>query len=124
MSCPSDLKYSKDHEWARVDGNICTIGITDHAQCELGDIVYVDIDESLTEVTVGANFGTIEAVKAVSDLLSPVTGKVVEINNGLNADPAVVNSDPYGAGWMIKVEMSNPSEIDNLMSADDYMNFI
>ena len=124
MSYPNDLKYTKDHEWVKVDNNIATIGVTYFAQSELGDIAYVDIDEDLKEVKVEECFGTIEAVKAVSDLNSPVTGNVVEINLALNDDPAVVNTDPYGDGWMLKVELVNPTELDNLLSADEYTDFI
>jgi glycine cleavage system H protein len=124
MSYPGNLKYTEDHEWVKVEGNFGFIGITDHAQSELGDIAYVDIAEDLKEVKAGECFGTIEAVKAVADLNSPVTGKVVEINTALNDDPAVVNTDPYEKGWMIKIELSNPSELDSLMSAAAYMDFI
>ncbi|MPN08685.1 Glycine cleavage system H protein [bioreactor metagenome] len=124
MTFPENLKYSKDHEWIRVEGNIGFIGVTDHAQSELGDIAYVDIAEDTTTTTSGESFGTIEAVKAVSDLIAPVSGKVIEINTSLNDDPSVVNSDPYNAGWMIKVELSNPAELDNLMDAAAYQSFI
>jgi len=125
MNFPENLKYSKDHEWVKIiDGNTCLIGITDHAQSELGDIAYVDIAESTTSTVCGESFGTIEAVKAVSDLVSPVTGKILEINNALNDDPSVVNTDPYGAGWMVKIELSNPSELDSLLDAAAYQAFI
>lgn len=120
MNFPAELKYTQDHEWVKVEGNIATIGITDHAQGELGDVVYVDIADDLSEVTAGQSFGTIEAVKTVADLFAPVTGKVVEINRSINDNPEVVNKDPYGEGWMIKVEMSNPSELDNLMDVEAY----
>ena len=120
MNFPENLKYSDDHEWVKVNGNIATIGISDHAQSELGDVVYVDIDEELAEVKVGEEFGTIEAVKTVADLQSPVSGKVVEIHTDINDKPEIVNSDPYNEGWMIKVELSNPSELDSLMDVNAY----
>ena len=124
MSYPDNLKYNKDHEWVKVDENKCFIGITNHAQAELGDIAYVNIAEDLKLVNIGECFGTIEAVKTVADLISPVTGKVIEINTSLNDDPSVVNTDPYGSGWMIKVELCNSDELNNLMTADEYMDFI
>ena len=120
MNYPENLKYSNDHEWIRVEGNIAYIGITDHAQSELGDIAYVDIAEDTTELVAGETFGTIEAVKAVSDLLAPASGKVLEINTALNDSPEVVNNDPYNGGWMVKIELSNPSELDSLMDAAAY----
>jgi len=120
MNFPANLKYSKDHEWIRIEGSTGFIGITEHAQSELGDIAYVDISENTTEVKFGEIFGTIEAVKAVSDLISPATGKVLEINTALNDDPSVVNSDPYGNGWMIKIEITNPTELEQLMDAAAY----
>ena len=124
MNFPEDLKYTNDHEWIKVDGNIGIIGVTDHAQGELGDVVYVDIDESMTEVNAGDTFGTIEAVKTVADLLAPVGGKVNEINTAINDNPEVVNNDPYGEGWMIKIEISNPSELDSLMDVNAYKELI
>jgi len=121
MNFPENLKYSADHEWVSVEGNIATIGVTDHAQSELGDIAYVDIAVELnSNISAGESFGTIEAVKAVSDLMLPVSGKLIEINESLNDNPAAVNSDPYGQAWMIKIEMSNPSELDSLMDASGY----
>lgn len=120
MNFPVDLKYTDDHEWIRVDGNIGTVGVTDHAQSELGDVVFVDIDENTTQVSAGEAFGTIEAVKTVADLLAPVSGKLVEINKAINLSPEVVNHDPYGEGWMVKIEMSNPSELDKLMDVNAY----
>ena len=120
MEFPNDLKYTNDHEWIRVEGNIGTIGITAHAAGELGDVVYIDIADDLSEITSGENFGTIEAVKTVADLLAPVTGKITAINTGLNDAPEIVNNDPYGEGWMVKVELSNPAEIDALMDAEAY----
>ena len=120
MNIPANLKYSADHEWVRVEGNIAVIGITDFAQSELGDIVFVDIQTEGEELNAGDTFGAIEAVKTVADALMPVSGKVIEVNADLEGAPESVNSDPYGAGWMIKVEMSNPSEVDNLMDAAAY----
>lgn len=124
MNFPENLKYSDDHEWLLVEGNIGTIGITEYAQSELGDIVFVDIDPDLSEVKVGETLGTIEAVKTVSDLLAPCSGKVIEINTALTDAPEDVNTDPYGKGWMIKVEMSDPSEIEKLMGAEVYKKLI
>lgn len=120
MNTPTNLKYSKDHEWVKVDGNIATIGITDFAQSQLGDIVFVDIQTEGEELEAGEVFGAIEAVKTVADGLMPVSGKVIEVNAELEGAPESVNSDPYGAGWMIKVEMSNPAEYDELLDAAAY----
>lgn len=120
MNFPADLKYTTDHEWIRVEGNIGTIGVTDHAQGELGDVVYLDISDSLSSVTAGESFGTIEAVKTVADLFAPISGKVVEVNKGLNNAPEQVNKDCYGEGWIVKIDMSNPSELDNLLTVDAY----
>ena len=120
MNVPGNLKYTKDHEWISVDGDIATIGITDFAQSELGDIVFVEIetlDETLEQEEI---FGSIEAVKTVSDLFMPVSGEIIELNNEIESSPETVNSDPYGKGWMIKVKMSNPSEVDGLLDADAY----
>ena len=120
MEFPENLKYSEDHEWVKVEGNIAYIGITDFAQSELGDIVYVDVDPELSEVTANEVFGTVEAVKTVSDLLSPVSGKVLEAYPELDEVPQVNNEDPYGKGWIIKVELSDPAELESLMNADEY----
>lgn len=120
MNIPANLKYSSDHEWVRVEGNIAVIGITDFAQSELGDIVFVDIQTEGEELNAGETFGAIEAVKTVADALMPVSGKVIEVNPDLEGAPETVNSDPYGAGWMIKVEMSNPAEVDALLDAAAY----
>ena len=120
MNFPTNLKYSKDHEWVKVDGNIATIGISDFAQDQLGDIVFVDIQTEGEELAAGEVFGAIEAVKTVADALMPVSGKVIEVNADLEGAPESVNSDPYGAGWMIKVEMSDPAELDNLLDAAGY----
>ena len=124
MNFPENLKYTADHEWVKVDGNIATIGITDHAQGELGDVVYVDIDEDIADVSKGDTIGTIEAVKTVSDMFAPVSGKVVEINPELNDTPEIVNSDPYGKGWFVKIEMSDTSELDALLDVNAYKELI
>ena len=120
MNIPSDLKYTKDHEWIRLEGDVATVGITDFAQGELGDIVYVEVetlDETLEAEEV---FGTVEAVKTVSDLFLPVAGEIVAFNESLEDEPEKVNTDPYGDGWMIKVKVSDVSSLDSLLSADDY----
>jgi glycine cleavage system H protein len=120
MNFPENLKYTKDHEWISVEGDVATVGITDFAQSELGDIVFVDIStqgESLGQHDV---FGTVEAVKTVSDLYMPISGEILEVNSGLDSTPENVNSDAYGSGWMVKVKLSNASELDGLMSATDY----
>jgi glycine cleavage system H protein len=124
MNIPANLKYTKDHEWVSVEGDIATIGITDFAQSELGDIVYVEIEtvgETLDQEEV---FGSVEAVKTVSDLFMPVSGEIVEFNEGLESNPEAVNKDPYGDGWMIKVKVSNPSELDALLDAAGYQALI
>lgn len=120
MNVPENLKYSKDHEWIKVEGNVGIIGVTDFAQGELGDIVYIDIAPDIAEMTIGESFGTIEAVKTVSDMYAPVTGKVVELNTKLNDEPQLVNTDPYGAGWIIKVELAELSQLNNLLDAAAY----
>jgi glycine cleavage system H protein len=120
MNFPSELKYTSDHEWVRLEGNVAVIGVTDHAQGQLGDVVYLDINADQGDVAQGASVGTIEAVKTVADLFSPVSGKLVEVNEKLNANPELVNSDPYGEGWMVKIELSNPSELDALMDSEAY----
>ncbi|MFC4097621.1 glycine cleavage system protein GcvH [Euzebyella saccharophila] len=120
MNIPEELKYTKDHEWVKIDGDVATVGITDFAQGELGDIVYVEVetmDESLEKEEV---FGTVEAVKTVSDLFLPLSGEIIEFNESLEDAPENVNSDPYGEGWMIKIKLSDASEIEGLMSAEDY----
>lgn len=124
MNFPDNLKYTKDHEWIRVEGNIAVIGISDFAQSELGDVVYVEIEtvgETLQRESV---FGTVEAVKTVSDLFMPVSGKIISLNDKITSKPESLNSDPYGDGWMIKVEMSNPSEVNELLSATDYRQLV
>ncbi len=120
MNFPENLKYTKDHEWVRVEGTIATIGITDFAQGELGDIVYVEIETEGEELAHEEIFGTVEAVKTVSDLFMPVSGKVLEVNPALLSNPEAVNKDPYGNGWMIKVEMKDASELNSLLSVSDY----
>jgi glycine cleavage system H protein len=124
MSIPEGLKYTKDHEWIKVDGNIATVGITDFAQGELGDIVYVDISSVGNQVGQHEVFGTVEAVKTVSDLFMPISGKVVEFNKALDTAPEKVNGDPYGDGWMVKVELSNASEVASLLTAAQYKELI
>ncbi len=120
MNFPAELKYTKDHEWVRVEGNVATIGITDFAQKELGDIVYVDITTIGETVAKAELFGTVEAVKTVSDLFMPISGKVLEMNKDIDASPESVNTDPYGKGWMIKVSIDNTAELADLLSADAY----
>ena len=121
MNFPSDLKYTKDHEWLKLaDDNTAIIGITDFAQSELGDIVYIDINAVEKDLTAEEVFGTIEAVKTVSDLFMPVTGKIIEVNVALSKNPELVNNDPYGEGWMVKIQIANPSETDSLASAEAY----
>ncbi|MCC6514810.1 MAG: glycine cleavage system protein GcvH [Chitinophagales bacterium] len=120
MNIPAELKYSKEHEWLKVDGDTATIGITAFAQGELGDIIYVDIDCVGDNVEKNAIFGTVEAVKTVSDLYMPVSGEVLEFNEALKDKPDLVNSSPYGDGWMIKIRISNPAEIDELLDAAGY----
>ncbi len=120
MNVPAELKYTKDHEWVKVDGNIATVGITEFAQSELGDIVFVEIETEGEELDKEEVFGTVEAVKTVSDLFMPVSGTVTEVNPAIQDSPEVINTDAYGEGWMIKIEMKDPSELDELLSADDY----
>ncbi len=124
MNFPSNLKYTKEHEWILVEGNMATIGITEFAQSELGDIVYVEVDTVGEEISRDEVFGTVEAVKTTSDLFMPVTGKILEFNPALDEkdgnDPTLINSDPYGKGWIVKAEISNPGELDNLLDAASY----
>lgn len=124
MSIPQDLKYSKDHEWVKVEGDIATIGITDFAQSELGDIVYVDVDSEGDDLQAEEVFGSIEAVKTVSDLFMPLSGEVIEINPILESEPEKINSDPYGDGWIIKVKVSDTTELDNLLDAKSYQELV
>ncbi|MEI8052523.1 MAG: glycine cleavage system protein GcvH [Bacteroidota bacterium] len=120
MNYPSHLKYTKDHEWILVEGNIAIVGITDFAQRELGDIVFIDVNTKGKALASEEVFGTVEAVKTVSDLFIPVAGTIIEINSALEGSPELVNSDPYGEGWMIKMTMNNPSDADHLMTAEAY----
>jgi glycine cleavage system H protein len=124
MNIPAGLKYTKDHEWVKIDGDIATIGITDFAQSELGDIVYVEVETLDETLEAEEIFGTVEAVKTVSDLFLPLAGEIIEFNETLEDEPEKVNSDPYGEGWMIKVKCSDLSQMDALLSADDYKNLI
>lgn len=125
MNFPAALKYTKEHEWVKTDGNVCTIGITDYAQGELGDIIYLDItSETGSEVNQGDVLGSIEAVKTVSEVYSPVPGKVIEINSGINDNPSIVNTEPYEGGWIIKIELSDKSSLDALMDSESYKTLI
>jgi len=124
MNTPTELKYTKDHEWVRVEGDEAVIGITDHAQSELGDIVFVDINTEGEDVEQEAVFGSIEAVKTVSDLFMPLTGKVLEVNPALADDPAVVNKDPYGAGWLVRIKIGDKEEVEGLLTAAQYQESI
>ena len=124
MNIPTNLKYTKDHEWVSVDGDIATIGITDFAQGELGDIVYVEVETVDETIDAEEVFGSVEAVKTVSDLFMPLTGEIIEFNEDLDANPELVNSNPYDTGWMIKVKISDTSELDSLLSAEQYQDLI
>ena len=124
MNIPSELKYTKDHEWIKIDDDIATIGITDFAQSELGDIVYVDVDTLDETIEKDEVFGSVEAVKTVSDLFMPLTGEVIEFNENLEDSPESINQDPYGNGWMIKINMSDTSQIDSLLDADAYKELV
>ena len=120
MNIPEDLKYTKDHEWVKIDGEIVTVGITDFAQGELGDIVYVEVETLDETLEADAVFGTVEAVKTVSDLFLPVEGEIIEFNESLEEEPEKVNDDPYGDGWMIKIKVADTADLETLLSADDY----
>ena len=124
MSIPNELKYTKEHEWVVIDNNIATIGITDHAQGQLGDIVFVELPELESSISQDDTFGVVEAVKTVADLFAPVSGKIVEVNNELEESPDLINSDPYGSGWIIKVSVDSLNEYNNLLSNEDYKDFI
>jgi len=124
MNIPAELKYTKDHEWLRIEGNIVTVGITQFAQSELGDIVYVDVDTVDDTIEKDEVFGSVEAVKTVSDLFMPITGEVIAFNEALEDEPEKVNSDPYGEGWMIKISISDLSQIDELLSPEDYKELV
>ena len=124
MNIPSDLKYTKDHEWLKVEGNIATVGITAFAQGELGDIVYVEVETEGEELDQEEVFGSIDAVKTVSDLFMPVSGEITSFNDALEQDPETVNSDPYGDGWLVKIEMSDSSQVEGLLNADQYQELV
>ena len=124
MNFPDNLRYTKEHEWIKLEGDVATIGITDFAQKELGDIVYVEIETVGQELNAGDVFGTVEAVKTVSDLYLPVNGTITEVNPNLNNQPELVNTDPYGEGWMIKMKVANPSEVESLMDTAAYQNLV
>lgn len=124
MNIPSNLKYTKDHEWVLIDGDVATVGITDFAQKELGDIVYVEVETLDQTLDKDEVFGTVEAVKTVSDLFLPLSGEIIEFNDELESNPEDVNSDPYGKGWMVKIKISNSAEIEELLSSDDYRQLI
>ena len=124
MNIPAELKYTKEHEWIKIDGDTAVVGITDYAQGELGDIVFVEMPQVDKEVKAMEPFGTIEAVKAVSDLYSPISGKITQINDSLENEPMSINRDPYGDGWMIKIQVSDKAELDKLLSSDDYEKLI
>ena len=124
MNYPADFRYTKEHEWVHVQGNIATVGITDHAQHELGDIVYVDLPKAGANAEAGKTFGSVESVKAVSDIYAPVSGEIVEINEGLATAPETLNSDPHGAAWLIKVRVTNQEEIKHLMNSADYQKYV
>lgn len=124
MSVPAELKYTKDHEWVKIEGNVATVGITAFAQGELGDIVYVEIETEGENLAKEEIFGSVEAVKTVSDLFMPISGKIIEFNTQLEADPELVNKEPYGNGWMIKIEIENPAELEELLDAAGYQDLI
>ena len=124
MKIPAELKYTQDHEWVRVEGDVAFVGVTDFAQGELGDVVFVEIETEGEELDKGELFGTVEAVKTVSDLFMPVCGEVTEVNEALADEPELVNKDPYGAGWMIKIKLSDSSDLNNMLSAEEYQKMI
>ncbi|HJM43562.1 MAG: glycine cleavage system protein GcvH [Nitrospinota bacterium] len=124
MECPGELQYTKEHEWVLIEGDNARVGITDYAQSQLGDVVYVELPEAGSQVETGNTFGVVESVKAVSDLFVPVSGTVKEINNSLEETPEIINTDPYVNGWMIVIEMSDKSELDELLSAEDYQTYV
>ncbi len=124
MNFPKDLKYTKEHEWVKVNGKEATVGVTDHAQHELGDVVFVEVPEEGGEFSQGEGFAVIESVKAVSDVYAPVSGKVIRVNEALADNPELINTDPYGQAWIAVFEISNPREIDDLMTADEYKKFL
>ena len=124
MSFPTNLKYTKDHEWAKVEGSSITVGITDHAQSALGDVVFVELPKVGRELKVGETFGVVESIKAVSDLYSPVSGKVTSVNEALLGEPSTLNRDPHEGGWLVKIELTDPSSLSALMESDQYTSFV
>ncbi len=124
MSVPDNLQYTSEHEWISVEGDLAKVGITDHAQCELGDVVYVELPAAGTSLKAQASFGTVESVKALSDLYSPVTGEVTRVNDALESAPELVNDDAYGKGWMIQIRIEDPAELEGLMSAETYLEYL
>lgn len=124
MNFPEELRYTKDHEWIRLEGDTATVGITDYAQRELGDIVYVDVEKDGEEVDADDTFGSVEAVKTVSDLFMPVSGEIIEINEALEDEPELVNSDPYGKGWIIKIKVADAADVEKLLSSEEYQGVI
>lgn len=124
MSYPSDYRYTQEHEWVRLEGNLATVGITDYAQHELGDVVYVDLPKVGAKLNAGESFGTVESVKAVSDIYAPVSGEVAEVNSGLSETPETINKDPHGKAWLIKLKLANSSEVSKLMGAAAYEAFL
>jgi len=124
MSYPSDYRYTQEHEWVRLEGNVATVGITDYAQHELGDVVYVDLPKVGAKLNAGESFGTVESVKAVSDIYAPVSGEVAEVNSGLSETPETINKDPHGKAWLIKLKLANSSEVSKLMDATAYEAFL
>jgi glycine cleavage system H protein len=124
MSYPSNYRYTKEHEWVRFEGDLATVGITDYAQHELGDVVYVELPKPGTKLNAGESLGTVESVKAISDIYAPVSGEVAEVNSGLTETPETINKDPHGKGWLIKLRLANPAELSKLMNAASYEAFI
>ena len=124
MKFPAELKYTKEHEWTRTEGKVVTIGVTDHAQSALGDVVFVDLPKVGRELKAGETFGVVESIKAVSDLYSPIAGKVIEVNSALADEPSQVNRDPYGSAWMIKIEVADPAALGTLMDAGAYQKYV
>ncbi|MFM1912860.1 MAG: hypothetical protein RIR51_698 [Bacteroidota bacterium] len=124
MSFPKDLKYSEEHEWIRVEGDTGVVGISDHAQSQLGDIIFVDVNTLGEEISQNEVFGSVDAVKTASDLFLPISGEIIEINSQLESNPELVNNDPYGEGWIIKIKIKDSSELESLMDADSYQNFV
>ncbi len=124
MNTPEDLKYTKEHEWVRIQGNVATVGITDYAQDQLGEVVFVELPDEGEEVTKDETFGVVESVKSVNDIFAPLTGKVIELNDPVVDSPEIVNEDPYGEGWLIKIELEDTAELKELMSAKEYLAYV